>query len=168
ETDGSIAVNKNYVDSRIKAIANGPFEYESNDGKKVVRGEDGKLYKKEDLDKFYYDKTSSTYKPKNTTTNPQPTLTEVTNKDVTVNVMPKNGTPISIGNVASILGEDSITTDDKATEKVKELIDNTNKLYENNKNKVATGTDIKALAMAGLNFSGNDKAGDKIHRNLGE
>ncbi|WP_081258496.1 adhesin, partial [Streptobacillus moniliformis] len=109
EKDGSIAVNKNYVDSRIKAIANGPFEYESNDGKKVVRGEDGKLYKKEDLDKFYYDKTSSTYKPKNTTTNPQPTLTEVTNKDVTVNVMPKNGTPISIGNVASILGEEATT-----------------------------------------------------------
>ncbi|WP_081265308.1 adhesin, partial [Streptobacillus moniliformis] len=168
EKDGSIAVNKNYVDSRIKAIANGPFEYESNDGKKVVRGEDGKLYKKEDLDKFYYDKTSSTYKPKNTTTNPQPTLTEVTNKDVTVNVMPKNGTPISIGNVASILGEDSITTDDKATEKVKELIDNTNKLYENNKNKVATGTDILALAKAGISFEGNTGSGDKIHRNLGE
>ncbi|WP_155732665.1 hypothetical protein, partial [Streptobacillus moniliformis] len=75
---------------------------------------------------------------------------------------------ISIGNVASILGEEATTTSDKAAEKVKELIDNTNKLYENNKNKVATGTDIKALAMAGLNFSGNDKAGDKIHRNLGE
>ncbi|WP_081256584.1 adhesin, partial [Streptobacillus moniliformis] len=164
EKDGSIAVNKNYVDSRIKAIANGPFEYESNDGKKVVRGEDGKLYKKEDLDKFYYDKTSSTYKPKNTTTNPQPTLTEVTNKDVTVNVMPKNGTPISIGNVASILGEEATTTSDKAAEKVKELIGNS----DNSKNKVATGTDVLALAMAGINFSGNDKAGDKIHRNIGE
>uniref|UniRef100_UPI0009BD5A7A adhesin n=1 Tax=Streptobacillus moniliformis TaxID=34105 RepID=UPI0009BD5A7A len=164
ETDGSIAVNKNYVDSRIKAIANGPFEYESNDGKKVVRGEDGKLYKKEDLDKFYYDKTSSTYKPKNTTTNPQPTLTEVTNKDVTVNVMPKNGTPISIGNVASILGEEATTTSDKAAEKVKELIGNS----DNIKNKVATGTDILALAKAGISFEGNTGSGEKIHRNIGE
>ncbi|SQA14642.1 Uncharacterised protein [Streptobacillus moniliformis] len=49
--------------------------------------------------------------------------------------MPKNGTPISIGNVASILGEEATTTSDKAAEKVKELIDNTNKLYENNKTK---------------------------------
>nr|WP_065107434.1 YadA C-terminal domain-containing protein [Streptobacillus moniliformis] len=82
--------------------------------------------------------------------------------------MPKNGTPISIGNVASILGEDSITTDEKASSKVKELIDNTNKLYENNKNKVATGTDILALAKAGISFEGNTGSGYKIHRNLGE
>ncbi|WP_155732085.1 hypothetical protein, partial [Streptobacillus moniliformis] len=90
--------------------------------------------------------------------------TPLENKDVTVNVMPKNGTPISIGNVASILGEEATTTSDKAAEKVKELIGNS----DNSKNKVATGTDVLALAMAGLNFSGNDKAGDKIHRNLGE
>ncbi|WP_064607558.1 YadA-like family protein [Streptobacillus moniliformis] len=170
ETDGSIAVNKNYVDNQIKAIANGPFEYEAINGKeKVVRGQDGKLYKETDLNNYYYDKDSSSYKPKNNGTNSVaqgPTPLE--NKDVTVNVMPKNGTPISIGNVASILGEDSITTDDKATEKVKELIDNTNKLYENNKNKVATGTDILALAKAGISFEGNTGSGDKIHRNLGE
>ncbi|WP_064592003.1 hypothetical protein [Streptobacillus moniliformis] len=170
ETDGSIAVNKNYVDNQIRAIANGPFEYEAINGKeKVVRGQDGKLYKETDLNNYYYDKDSSSYKPKNNGTNSVaqgPTPLE--NKDVTVNVMPKNGTPISIGNVASILGEDSITTDDKATEKVKELIDNTNKLYENNKNKVATGTDILALAKAGISFEGNTGSGDKIHRNLGE
>ncbi|WP_155732642.1 adhesin, partial [Streptobacillus moniliformis] len=65
ETDGSIAVNKNYVDSRIKAIANGPFEYESNDGKKVVRGQDNKLYKESDLNKHYYDEKEKKYKPKN-------------------------------------------------------------------------------------------------------
>ncbi|WP_155731313.1 hypothetical protein, partial [Streptobacillus moniliformis] len=56
------------------------------------------------------------------------------------------------------------TTDDKAAEKVKELIGNS----DNSKNKVATGTDVLALAMAGLNFSGNEGSGDKIHRNLGE
>ncbi|WP_155732420.1 hypothetical protein, partial [Streptobacillus moniliformis] len=76
--------------------------------------------------------------------------------------------PISIGNVASILGEEATKTSDKAAEKVKDLIDKKDNLSDNSKNKVATGTDIKALAMAGLNFSGNDKAGDKIHRNLGE
>ncbi|WP_064613642.1 YadA-like family protein [Streptobacillus moniliformis] len=166
ETDGSIAVNKNYVDNQIRAIANGPFEYEAINGKeKVVRGQDGKLYKETDLNNYYYDKDSSSYKPKNNGTNSVaqgPTPLE--NKDVTVNVMPKNGTPISIGNVASILGEEATTTSDKAAEKVKELIGNS----DNSKNKVATGTDVLALAMAGLNFSGNDKAGDKIHRNLGE
>ncbi|WP_196762761.1 YadA C-terminal domain-containing protein, partial [Streptobacillus moniliformis] len=86
------------------------------------------------------------------------------NKDVTVNVMPKNGTPISIGNVASILGEEATTTSDKAAEKVKELIGNS----DNSKNKVATGTDILALAKAGISFEGNTGSGDKIHRNLGD
>ncbi|WP_064580680.1 YadA-like family protein [Streptobacillus moniliformis] len=166
ETDGTIAVNKNYVDNQIKAIANGPFEYEAINGKeKVVRGQDGKLYKETDLNNYYYDKDSSSYKPKNNGTNSVaqgPTPLE--NKDVTVNVMPKNGTPISIGNVASILGEEATTTSDKAAEKVKELIGNS----DNSKNKVATGTDVLALAMAGINFSGNEGSGDKIHRNLGE
>ncbi|WP_081257929.1 adhesin, partial [Streptobacillus moniliformis] len=166
ETDGSIAVNKNYVDSKIKAIANGPFEYESN-GEKVVRGQDNKLYKESDLNKHYYDEKEKKYKPKNNN-NGMNGPKALENKDVTVNVMPKNGTPISIGNVASILGEDSITTEDKASSKVKELIDNTNKLYENNKNKVATGTDILALAKAGISFEGNTGSGEKIHRNLGE
>uniref|UniRef100_UPI000A52E25B hypothetical protein n=1 Tax=Streptobacillus moniliformis TaxID=34105 RepID=UPI000A52E25B len=88
ETDGSIAVNKNYVDNQIKAIANGPFEYEAINGKeKVVRGQDGKLYKETDLNNYYYDKDSSSYKPKNNGTNSVaqgPTPLE--NKDVTVNV----------------------------------------------------------------------------------
>ncbi|WP_081256458.1 YadA-like family protein, partial [Streptobacillus moniliformis] len=162
ETDGSIAVNKNYVDSKIKAIANGPFEYESN-GEKVVRGQDNKLYKESDLNKHYYDEKEKKYKPKNNN-NGMNGPKALENKDVTVNVMPKNGTPISIGNVASILGEDSITTEDKASSKVKELIGNS----DNSKNKVATGTDVLALAMAGINFSGNEGSGDKIHRNLGE
>ncbi|WP_081256834.1 adhesin, partial [Streptobacillus moniliformis] len=167
ETDGSIAVNKNYVDSRIKAIANGPFEYESNDGKKVVRGQDNKLYKESDLNKHYYDEKEKKYKPKNNN-NGMNGPKALENKDVTVNVMPKNGTPISIGNVASILGEDSITTDNKASSKVKELIENTNSLSDNSKNKVATGTDILALAKAGISFEGNTGSGEKIHRNLGE
>ncbi|WP_196759723.1 hypothetical protein, partial [Streptobacillus moniliformis] len=98
ETDGSIAVNKNYVDSKIKAIANGPFEYETSDGKKVVRGQDNKLYKEEDLNKHYYDENSKSYKPKNNGNGQQNGPTPLENKDVTVNVMPKNGTPISIGN----------------------------------------------------------------------
>ncbi|WP_081256614.1 adhesin, partial [Streptobacillus moniliformis] len=163
EKDGSIAVNKNYVDSQIKAIANGPFEYETSDGEKVVRGQDNKLYKESELKDYYYDEATSKYKHKtNGMNNQEPKALE--NKDVTVNVMPKNGTPISIGNVASILGEEATKTSDKAAEKVKELIGNS----DNSKNKVATGTDILALAMAGLNFSGNEGSGDKIHRNLGE
>ncbi|WP_155731471.1 adhesin, partial [Streptobacillus moniliformis] len=164
EKDGSIAVNKNYVDSQIKAIANGPFEYETSDGKKVVRGQDNKLYKEEDLNKHYYDENSKSYKPKNNGNGQQNGPTPLENKDVTVNVMPKNGTPISIGNVASILGEEATTTSDKAAEKVKELIGNS----DNSKNKVATGTDILALAKAGISFEGNTGSGDKIHRNLGD
>uniref|UniRef100_UPI000A5A3C9A hypothetical protein n=1 Tax=Streptobacillus moniliformis TaxID=34105 RepID=UPI000A5A3C9A len=139
-----------------------------SDGKKVVRGQDNKLYKEEDLNKHYYDENSKSYKPKNNGNGQQNGPTPLENKDVTVNVMPKNGTPISIGNVASILGEEATTTDDKASEKVKELIDNTNKLYENNKNKVATGTDILALAKAGISFEGNTGTRDTIHRYLGE
>ncbi|WP_155731504.1 adhesin, partial [Streptobacillus moniliformis] len=163
ETDGSIAVNKNYVDNQIRAIANGPFEYETSDGKKVVRGQDNKLYKESELKDYYYDEATSKYKHKtNGMNNQEPKALE--NKDVTVNVMPKNGTPISIGNVASILGEEATTTSDKAAEKVKELIGNS----DNSKNKVATGTDVLALAMAGINFSGNEGSGEKIHRNLGD
>ncbi|WP_155733069.1 adhesin, partial [Streptobacillus moniliformis] len=167
EKDGSIAVNKNYVDSQIKAIANGPFEYETSDGEKVVRGQDNKLYKESELKDYYYDEATSKYKHKtNGMNNQEPKALE--NKDVTVNVMPKNGTPISIGNVASILGEEATKTSDKAAEKVKDLIDKKDNLSDNSKNKVATGTDVLALAMAGLNFSGNEGSGDKIHRNLGE
>ncbi|QXW65420.1 OmpA family protein [Streptobacillus moniliformis] len=164
ETDGSIAVNKNYVDNQIKAIANGPFEYEAINGKeKVVRGQDNKLYKESELKDYYYDEATSKYKHKtNGMNNQEPKALE--NKDVTVNVMPKNGTPISIGNVASILGEEATTTSDKAAEKVKELIGNS----DNSKNKVATGTDILALAKSGISFEGNTGSGEKIHRNLGE
>ncbi|WP_081256319.1 adhesin, partial [Streptobacillus moniliformis] len=163
ETDGSIAVNKNYVDNQIRAIANGPFEYETSNGEKVVRGQDNKLYKESELKDYYYDEATSKYKHKtNGMNNQEPKALE--NKDVTVNVMPKNGTPISIGNVASILGEEATTTSDKAAEKVKELIGNS----DNSKNKVATGTDILALAKAGISFEGNTGSGDKIHRNLGD
>ncbi|WP_081256512.1 adhesin, partial [Streptobacillus moniliformis] len=163
ETDGSIAVNKNYVDNQIRAIANGPFEYETSNGEKVVRGQDNKLYKESELKDYYYDEATSKYKHKtNGMNNQEPKALE--NKDVTVNVMPKNGTPISIGNVASILGEEATTTSDKAAEKVKELIGNS----DNSKNKVATGTDILALAKAGISFEGNTGSGEKIHRNIGE
>ncbi|WP_155732667.1 hypothetical protein, partial [Streptobacillus moniliformis] len=75
---------------------------------------------------------------------------------------------ISIGNVASILGEEATKTSDKAAEKVKDLIDKKDNLSDNSKNKVATGTDILALAKAGISFEGNTGSGDKIHRNLGE
>lgn len=70
--------------------------------------------------------------------------------------------PISIGNVEGVLGENP--TD----EKVKDLLSNKNGVADNSKNKVATGSDILALAKAGLNFAGNTGAGDEIHRNLGE
>ncbi|WP_143605305.1 hypothetical protein, partial [Streptobacillus notomytis] len=62
---GSIAVNKNYVDNKIKEIANGPFEYSTNNNEKVVRGQDNKLYKESDLNNYYYDTNENKYKPKN-------------------------------------------------------------------------------------------------------
>ncbi|WP_064581003.1 YadA-like family protein [Streptobacillus moniliformis] len=160
---GDTVVNKNYVDNKIKEIANGPFEYETKDKKeKVIRGQDGKLYKEEDLKKHYYDEKTSSYKPKNSGSSEQ--LTAVDSKDVNVNLMPKGDgkKPISIGNVEGVLGENP--TD----EKVKDLLSNKNGVADNSKNKVATGSDILALAKAGLNFAGNTGAGDEIHRNLGE
>ncbi|WP_196767853.1 hypothetical protein, partial [Streptobacillus moniliformis] len=150
EKDENIAVNKKYIDNKIKTISNCPFDYKTSDDKKVVKIQDKKLYKEEDLNKHYYDENSKSYKPKNNGNGQQNGPTPLENKDVTVNVMPKNGTPISIGNVASILGEEATTTSDKAAEKVKDLIDKKDNLSDNSKNKVATGTDIKALAMAGL------------------
>ncbi|MDC4459515.1 hypothetical protein NQ652_17725, partial [Acinetobacter baumannii] len=83
--------------------------------------------------------------------------------------MPKgNGKdPIAIGNVKSILGEDANKTDKSAADKVKELIEGNNSIGDV-KNNVATGTDLKALAKAGLNFSGNKGSGEEVHRNLGE
>ncbi|WP_143605911.1 hypothetical protein, partial [Streptobacillus notomytis] len=147
---GSIAVNKNYVDNKIKEIANGPFEYSTNNNEKVVRGQDNKLYKESDLNNYYYDTNENKYKPKNNA-NGNNQLTPVDSKDVIVNLMPKgNGNePISIGNVKSILGEDA------TPEKIKEFLEDKDDIFKNNKNNVATGTDLKALAKAGINFSGN-------------
>ncbi|WP_180371206.1 YadA C-terminal domain-containing protein, partial [Streptobacillus notomytis] len=165
ETDGSIAVNKNYVDNKIKEIANGPFEYSTNNNEKVVRGQDNKLYKESELKNFYYDTNENKYKPKNNANgNGNNQLTPVDSKDVIVNLMPKgNGNePISIGNVKSILGEDA------TPEKIKEFLEDKDDIFKNNKNNVATGTDLKALAKAGINFSGNTGAGEEVHRNLGE
>ncbi|WP_196758739.1 hypothetical protein, partial [Streptobacillus moniliformis] len=105
------------------------------------------------------------YKPKNNANgNGNNQLTPVDSKDVIVNLMPKgNGNePISIGNVKSILGEDA------TPEKIKEFLEDKDDIFKNNKNNVATGTDLKALAKAGLNFSGNTGSGEEVHRNLGE
>lgn len=166
EQDGTIAVNKNYVDNRIKDLVAGqPFEYKTKDGNsKVVRGVDGKLYKDEELNKYYYDKNTSSYKPKDDKSTEQ--LKEVENSDVIVNLMPEgpDKSPIALGNIESIMGTDI----SKAKENVKKLIDDTDQLFTKNKNKVATATDILTLAKAGIDFAGNTKAGEDIHTNLGD
>ncbi|OOS01963.1 hypothetical protein B0186_00965 [Canicola haemoglobinophilus] len=168
ETDGSIAANKNYVDARIKEATSGqPFEYatKGKDPEKVVRGLDNKLYKESELNNYYYDSKEGKYKPKDAT-KPN-SLNEIANKDVIVNVMPKGEgkDPITIGNVESILGKDASTDKDQAASAIKQLIDNNGTLAEK-KDNVATGSDVAALAKAGLDFGAN--VGDDIHKNLGE
>ncbi|STO54151.1 large adhesin [Canicola haemoglobinophilus] len=167
ETDGSIAANKNYVDARIKEATSGqPFEYATkNSNEKVIRGLDNKLYKESELNNYYYDSKEGKYKPKDASK--AGSLTEIPNKDVIVNVMPKGDgkDPITIGNVESILGKDASTDKDKAASAIKQLIDDKGTLAEK-KDNVATGSDVAALAKAGLDFGAN--VGDDIHKNLGE
>ena len=64
DADGTSVVNKNYVDNKVAGFdekldavdKNRPFEYYDNDGNKVTRGRDGKLYKDNDIkDKVYVD-----------------------------------------------------------------------------------------------------------------
>ena len=64
DADGTSVVNKNYVDNKVAGLdekldavdKNRPFEYYDNDGNKVTRGRDGKLYKDNDIkDKVYVD-----------------------------------------------------------------------------------------------------------------
>ncbi|WP_249961803.1 YadA-like family protein [Histophilus somni] len=172
ETDGSVAANKNYVDEKFaEANAGQPFEYykKDDDAAKVVRGRDGKLYKEDELKEFTYDKVEQKYKPKDSTQQKEPT--PVSEKDVVVKVMPKSQ-PISIGNVASGLGLDDDTqslSQEQQTQKSKELVKNLveNKL-DTDANKVANVKDLKALAISGINFSGDDNNNNSVHKNLGE
>lgn len=165
ETDGSVAVNKNYVDERFADINSGqPFEYyKKGDEAKVVRGRDGKLYKEDELKDFTYDKVEQKYKSKDPAQQKDPT--PVSEKDVVVKVMPKSQA-ISIGNVASGLNvEDKvkdavITKDDATTLVAKTLLKTTGKDLE----KATNLADLQTLAVAGLNFKGND--GEEIHKNI--
>ncbi|QEH10548.1 hypothetical protein E4M08_01195 [Histophilus somni] len=170
ETDGSIAANKNYVDSKIKEVTAGqPFEYATiKDNAKVVRGLDGKLYKEADLNKYYYDEKTASYKPRDPKNSSMTELKALKNDEVIVNLMPKGGddkSPIAIGNVKSILGAEASTDQDEAAKAIEELIKE-NGTLSTKKDNVATGSDIAALAKAGLNFSVS--TGKDIHRNLGE
>ncbi|WP_249962484.1 YadA-like family protein [Histophilus somni] len=169
EKDGSIAVNKNYVDSKIKEVTAGqPFEYATiKDNAKVVRGVDGKLYKEADLNKYYYDEKTASYKPRDPKNSSMTELKALNNDEVIVNLMPKGDdkSPIAIGNVKSILGAEASTNQDKAAKAIEELIKE-NGTLSTKKDNVATGSDMAALAKAGLNFGVS--TGEDIHRNLGE
>uniref|UniRef100_Q0I2J5 Autotransporter adhesin n=1 Tax=Histophilus somni (strain 129Pt) TaxID=205914 RepID=Q0I2J5_HISS1 len=169
ETDGSIAANKNYVDSKIKEVTAGqPFEYATiKDNAKVVRGVDGKLYKEADLNKYYYDEKTASYKPRDPKNSSMTELKALKNDEVIVNLMPKGDdkSPIAIGNVKSILDAEVSTNQDKAAKAIEELIKEQGTL-STKKDNVATGSDIAALAKAGLNFGVS--TGEDIHRNLGE
>ncbi|NBI39929.1 hypothetical protein GVX86_00230 [[Haemophilus] felis] len=179
-TDDTDAANKKYVDDKLTASdnrvddvdANRPFIYKLED-KEVVRGQDGKLYKKEDLTGATYDKASGKYKkPKaGGTTEDVTALADTEVAKVTIEARSNDANkPLVIGNIASALGLDNVQTNniggstaitaDKAKTAMASLLSASGASLT----KAVTLADLQAVAQAGLDFSGNFGT---VHRTLG-
>ncbi|NBI12093.1 hypothetical protein GVX81_00315 [[Haemophilus] felis] len=188
DADGTSATNKNYVDDKLAASdnkvddvdANRPFIYKLNDDE-VVRGQDGKLYKKKDLATATYDKQSQKYK-KAGANGQMEDVTALGDTDVakvTIEARSNDANkPLVIGNIASALALDNVQastkdaqtgaisnastaiTADKAKTAMTTLLAKTGA----DLTKAVTLADLQAVAQAGLDFSGNFGT---VHRTLG-
>ncbi|WP_273384552.1 YadA family autotransporter adhesin, partial [Actinobacillus porcinus] len=184
--DRTAAANAGYVDDRLKEMNDGkPFEYFDKDGNQVVRGKDGNFYDPKDLEGKVYDTTAGKYYPAKADGTADTAQTPVKGKpasEVVIKAMPNEAGPVAMGNVGSGLGLDAYNGKPDADGKtVPAKYDATNaddvkaaqgaadKLYAldgDKLNNVVTAGDLQALAVAGLDFTGNNNA-TTVHRALG-
>ncbi|MDD6910324.1 YadA family autotransporter adhesin, partial [Actinobacillus minor] len=185
--DRTAAANAGYVDDRLKEMNDGkPFEYFDKDGNQVVRGKDGKFYDPKALEGKVYDPETNQYYPAKADgtadTAQAPVATGKPASDVVIKAMPNEAGPVAMGNVGSGLGLDAYNGKPGADGKtVPAKYDATNaddvkaaqgaadKLYAldgDKLNNVVTAGDLQALAVAGLDFTGNNN-GTTVHRALG-
>ena len=184
--DRTAAANAGYVDDRLAEMNDGkPFEYFDEAGNQVVRGKDGKFYDPKALEGKVYDPTTGKYYPAKADGTADTAQTPVKGKpasQVVIKAMPNEAGPVAMGNVGSGLGLEAYNGKPGADGKtVPAKYDATNadnvkaaqgaadKLYALDGDKlsnVVTAGDLQALAVAGLDFTGNNNA-TTVHRALG-
>ena len=149
-----------FVGDKVDAIRNGqagPTVFTDENGERLVKGNDGKYYHKDDLDENGSPKEGKTAveKPVLSLVGPDgKTDTPTTLRNV------ENGLA-GLNNVAKDKdGNQTPVTEDNAKTVIKDLVTQKKGL-----DKVANVGDLQALAQAGLDFSGNDET--VIHKTLG-
>ena len=145
-------LNGKDLTSKVNALRNGEagsVVFTNDKGERVIKGNDGKYYKPEDLEE-----NGTPKQGKEGISNPELRL---------VNADGSTTKATTLSNIASALGaertENTAVTPEKAQEAVKKLLEKTTGL-----DKAVNLADLQALAQAGLDFSGNDGS---THRALG-
>ena len=145
-------LNGKDLTSKVNALRNGEagsVVFTNDKGERVIKGNDGKYYKPEDLEE-----NGTPKQGKEGISNPELRL---------VNADGSTTKATTLSNIASALGaertENTAVTAEKAQEAVKKLLEKTTGL-----DKAVNLADLQALAQAGLDFSGNDGS---THRALG-
>ena len=145
-------LNGKDLTSKVNALRNGEagsVVFTNDKGERVIKGNDGKYYKPDQLT----DKGE-----------PKEGAVGVENPELRlVNADGSTTKATTLSNIASALGaertENTAVTPEKAQEAVKKLLEKTTGL-----DKAVNLADLQALAQAGLDFSGNDGS---THRALG-
>ena len=188
---GADGLNGKSVLDKIQALrdgAAGNLVYTDSEGKRLVKGSDGKYYVAEKVgdkvqgpdDKWYPEGT--TFKDGKPIAKDGSSATALADTEIpkevakdsivstTVNPDGSTTSPVQMGNVKSGLGLDKTATPIAADAAKKAIIGEDGKsglLTQSGAslNKVATVGDLQALAQAGLNFVGNNE--ENVHRPLG-
>lgn len=149
-----------FIGDKVDAIRNGqagPTVFTDENGERLVKGNDGKYYHKDDLDENGAPKEGKTAVEK-------PVLSLVGPDG-------KTDTPTTLRNVENGLAGLNNVAKDKdgnqtpATEEVAKNVIQGLVTQKKGLDKVANVGDLQALAQAGLDFSGNDET--VIHKTLG-
>ena len=149
-----------FIGDKVDAIRNGqagPTVFTDENGERLVKGNDGKYYHKDDLDENGAPKEGKTAVEK-------PVLSLVGPDG-------KTDTPTTLRNVENGLAGLNNVAKDKdgnqtpVTEEVAKNVIQGLVTQKKGLDKVANVGDLQALAQAGLNFSGNDET--VIHKTLG-
>lgn len=188
---GADGLNGKSVLDKIQALrdgAAGNLVYTDSEGKRLVKGSDGKYYVAEKVgdkvqgpdDKWYPEGT--TFKDGKPIAKDGSSATALADTEIpkevakdsivstTVNPDGSTTSPVQMGNVKSGLGLDKTATPIAADAAKKAIIGEDGKsglLTQSGAslNKVATVGDLQALAQAGLDFVGNNE--ENVHRPLG-
>ncbi|MFU2134298.1 YadA-like family protein [Gallibacterium anatis] len=163
---GADGLNGKSVLDKIQALrdgAAGNLVYTDSEGKRLVKGNDGKYYPAGTV----FDQNGQPVDKQG-----QPVEAVPTENLIATTVNPDGSTknPVQMGNVKSGLGLDKTATPitaDAAKKAIAGADGNSGLLTQSGAslNKVATVGDLQALAQAGLNFVGNNE--ENVHRPLG-